>query len=267
MLSYPEIDPVIFTINLHYFSIPIRWYSLMYVIGFFVVTWFLRASSKRKTLQLTKQEIESVMVYGFFGLIIGARLFYVLFYNLSDYIKNPWTILKTWEGGLSFHGAITGICVAVYLFARKYRRSFLNITDHVSLAAPVGLGLGRIGNFINGELWGRATDVPWAMVFPHADHQPRHPSQLYESFFEGPFLLLCLFIVYRRSPTTGVLTGIFAILYGFMRFFIEFFREPDRQLGFVLGPFSMGQLLSMAMWAVGAFILIYARDVARKQYN
>lgn len=254
MLSYPQIDPVIFEIG----PLQLRWYSLMYVIGLMAVYYFFRYASRKGTLKLNDQEIESVMLYGLIGMILGARLTYVFVYNFDHYIQNPGEILATWKGGLSFHGAIVGIAISLIIFARKHKKNFFNITDHMVTVAPIGLGFGRIGNFINGELWGRVTDAPIGMIFPDAGPFPRHPSQLYESFFEGWVLLGIMWLFYKKQPRPGVISAFFLIFYATFRFFIEFFREPDTQLGTVLGPFSMGQILCAIMWVCGALILTYS---------
>lgn len=254
MLPYPQIDPVIVNLG----PIQLRWYSLMYVIGLMAVYYFFRYASRKGTLKLNEPEIETVMLYGLIGMILGARLTYVFVYNFDHYIQHPEEILATWKGGLSFHGAITGIAVSMLIFAKRYHKSFLNITDHMVTMAPVGLGFGRIGNFINGELWGRVTDAPIGMIFPDAGPFPRHPSQLYESLFEGWILLAIMWLFYRKQPRTGVISAFFLIFYGTFRFFIEFFREPDSQLGTILGPFSMGQVLCGIMWLCGALILTFA---------
>jgi phosphatidylglycerol:prolipoprotein diacylglycerol transferase len=251
VLPYPKIDPVIFEIG----PLQLRWYSLMYIIGLMACYYFFKFAARKGTLKLNDQEIESVMLYGLIGMILGARLTYVFVYNFDHYIQNPSEILATWKGGLSAHGAMIGIAAGVFVFCRRFNKSFFNITDHMVAIAPVGLGFGRIGNFINGELWGRVTDAPIGMIFPDGGPFPRHPSQLYESLFEGWILLAIMMLFYRKQPRTGILSGFFLIFYGTFRFFIEFFREPDSQLGEVLGPFSMGQVLCGLMWAIGALII------------
>ncbi len=251
MLQYPKIDPVIFELG----PLQLRWYSLMYIIGLMACYYFFKYASRKGTLKLNNQEIESVMLYGLIGMILGARLTYVFVYNFDHYMQHPGEILATWKGGLSAHGAMVGIATGVLIFCKRFNKSFFNITDHMVTIAPVGLGFGRIGNFINGELWGRVTDSPLGMIFPDAGPFPRHPSQLYESFFEGWLMLAIMLLFYRKQPRTGVISGFFLIFYGTFRFFIEFFREPDAQLGEVLGPFSMGQVLCALMWILGVLII------------
>lgn len=253
MFTYPEIDPVIFSLG----PLQLRWYSLMYIIGMIAVAGFLRYSSKRGTLKMTVEQIEGLMIYGMLGMILGARLTYVLVYNPSYYFANPTEIPAVWKGGLSFHGAFIGICLATLIFCRKNHINYFNVTDHIALSCPVGLGFGRLGNFINGELWGRVTDSPWGMVFPGAGPLPRHPSQLYQAFTEGVVLLACVWIVRSFKPRVGVISGAWVLCYGVLRFIIEFFREPDAQLGFVLGPFSMGQVLCALMVIFGGGLMVY----------
>jgi phosphatidylglycerol:prolipoprotein diacylglycerol transferase len=255
-MQAPQIDPVIFSLGF----LQIRWYSLMYIIGLVAVFQFFKYSLKKKTLRATMLQIDNILAVGMLGMIVGARLVYVTLYNPSQYLANPQDIIAVWKGGLSFHGALIGICVGLWIYCKKAGLSFFNVMDHAAVAAPIGLLFGRIGNFINGELYGRVTDVPWGMVFPSGGPLPRHPSQLYESLTEGLLLLLILNFVRIKNPKTGVISGLFVLLYGVMRFFIEFFREPDSQLGFVLGPFSMGQVLCGIMWIVGAIIMISAQS-------
>ena len=254
MMQFPEIDPAIFSIG----PLQLRWYSLMYVIGLVAVYLFFRRGSRNGRLAMTYEQIESIMVYGLVGMILGARLTYVFVYNFDHYIQNPGEILSVWKGGLSFHGAFVGIALSVLIFCKRNKVPYFNVTDHICTAVPVGLGFGRIGNFINGELWGRVGDVPWAMIFPGGGPLPRHPSQLYESILEGWVLLAIMAFAYTRKLKSGVLTGIFILGYATFRFFVEFFREPDSQLGTILGPFSMGQVLCALMWAFGCFIIVLA---------
>lgn len=263
MLTYLQLDPVIFSIG----PMELRWYSLMYIIGLVTTFYFLRYASRKGTLKLNDQEIESLMLYGLLGMLLGARLTYCIVYNPTYYLKNPEEILATWHGGLSFHGAALGIAVAIFVFSRRHKKSFLNISDHISIIVPVGIGFGRIGNFINGELWGRVTEAPIGMIFPDGGPFPRHPSQLYESLFEGWILFGIMWLIYRRSPKAGVPSSFFFIFYATFRFFIEFFREPDSQLGAVLGPFSMGQVLCAIMWIIGAATLTYAVNARSEELS
>ncbi len=253
MVSFPNIDPVIVKIG----PFSIRWYGVMYLIGFATSYLLVKYHVKKKKIALSMKDVDSLYLFLIFGLIIGARLGYIIFYNLSDYLKNPLEIFAIWHGGMSFHGGLIGSIVAGILFCEKFRLDFWQISDLVIVTAPIGLGLGRLGNFINGELYGRVTDVPWAMVFPGGGSLPRHPSQLYEFFLEGVILFALLWFFKDRDLKAGIITSLFLILYGLFRFFVEFFREPDPQLGFILSPFTMGQLLSSIMILLGAGILVY----------
>jgi phosphatidylglycerol:prolipoprotein diacylglycerol transferase len=215
---------------------------------------------KRKDFGVSKLEVENLYFYLILGLIIGARLGYVLFYDIKMYLKDPLEIFAIWHGGMSFHGGLIGVLIVGIFFSWKNKKSFLKIADLFIVTAPIGLGFGRIGNFINGELYGRVTQVPWAMIFPtDKDLLPRHPSQLYESALEGGVLFLILWFLKDKKLPTGGLLAIFLSLYGLFRFFVELFREPDPQLGFILGPFTMGQTLSAFMIAGGIIFFFYLR--------
>jgi phosphatidylglycerol:prolipoprotein diacylglycerol transferase len=240
---------------------PIRlsWYGLMYVFGFFASYLLVRYQMKKKDFGISKPEVEDLYFYLILGLIIGARLGYVLFYDLTMYLKEPLEIFAIWHGGMSFHGGLIGVLTVAIVFSWKRNKSFWKIADLVIVTAPIGLGLGRIGNFINGELYGRVTQVPWGMIFPRGGPLPRHPSQLYESALEGGILFLVLWLLKDKKLPSGTLLAIFVGLYGAFRFFVEFFREPDAQLGFVAGPFTMGQLLCALMIVGGIGLLFYLR--------
>lgn len=266
-MQFPNINPVFFRIERHDLGfhigpfdhigpIEFRWYGLMYILGFITVYLLARSEAKRKNLALTKDDIADLVFLMAIGLIIGARLGYILFYNFSLYISQPMQIFKIWEGGMSFHGGLIGAVLAAIYFARKKKIDFFQVVDLCVPAAPIGLGLGRIGNFINGELYGRVTDVPWGVVFPTGGDKPRHPSQLYEAILEGPVLLLILWIVRRYNVPTGVLSWTFIAMYGVFRFFVEFFREPDQQIGYLFGHISMGQLLSLPLLILGVTMIV-----------
>lgn len=229
----------------------------MYLIGFATSYLLVKYQIKKKRIALSMKDIDSLYSFLILGLLIGARLGYVVFYNLSYYLKNPLEIFALWHGGMSFHGGLMGSIVAGILFCKKFRLDFWQLSDLVIVTAPIGLGLGRLGNFINGELYGKVTDVPWAMVFPGGGPLPRHPSQIYEFFSEGVLLFAILWILKDKGLRIGILFSLFLILYGLFRFFIEFFREPDQQLGFILGPFTMGQMLSSIMILLGVEVLLY----------
>jgi phosphatidylglycerol---prolipoprotein diacylglyceryl transferase len=235
---------------------PIRvsWYGLMYVFGFFASYLLVRYQMKKKDFGVSKLDVENLYFYLILGLIIGARLGYVLFYDLKMYLKNPLEIIYINHGGMSFHGGLIGVLIVAILFSWKNKKPFWKIVDLFIVTAPIGLGLGRIGNFINGELYGRVTQVPWGMIFPSGGPLPRHPSQLYESALEGGVLFLILWFLKNKKLPDGGLLAVFLSLYGVFRFFVELFREPDEQLGFILGPFTMGQTLSSFM-IVGGIVL------------
>jgi phosphatidylglycerol:prolipoprotein diacylglycerol transferase len=255
MIPYPRIDPDIVRIG----PLAIRWYGVMYLIGFAASYFLVRYQLKRKKSALGPEDVDSLFFYLLVGLITGARLGYVVFYNLGDYLKNPLEMFAVWHGGMSFHGGLIGCIIAGIIFCRKYRVDFWQVSDLIIVTAPIGLGLGRLGNFINGELYGRVTNMPWGMVFPYGGPLPRHPSELYEFLLEGVALFLILWFLKDKKLKPGMLTCLFLILYGAFRFFVEFYRQPDPQLGFVLGPFTMGQVLSSGMILCGAAIFIYRR--------
>ncbi len=251
MILFPSIDPVIIRIG----PLSVRWYGLMYLIGFVASYLLVKYQVGKKKIALNKQDLESLYTYLILGLIIGARLGYVLFYNLGDYLKNPLELFAVWHGGMSFHGGLAGTVIAGIIFCRKQGFDFWRLGDLIIVTAPIGLGLGRLGNFINGELYGRVTDMPWGMVFPSGGPFPRHPSQLYEFLLEGVVLFAVLWSFKDKFLKSGTLISLFLILYGIFRFIVEFFREPDPQLGFILGPFTMGQALSFATILFAAGIL------------
>ncbi len=250
MLPYPQIDPEIFRIG----PLSIRWYGLMYVVGFLSAYLLV----KRELLRLGEAKriarLDSLLFYLIIGLVVGARLGYVLFYNLDYYLAHPLEIPATWHGGMSFHGGLLGAILAGWLWCRRHNEDFFFWADRFVLPAPIGLGLGRIANFINGELYGRVSQVPWAMVFPQGGPLPRHPSQLYEAILEGPILLAIMWRARRKKWPSGVQLAVFLISYALLRFLVEFFREPDPQLGFVLGFLTMGQILSLAMLVAGGLL-------------
>ncbi len=232
----------------------------MYVAGFIAAFFIMRKMAGEDDGALSSQDVEDLLFYLVFGVILGGRLGYILFYNLPYYTQHPSEILAFWHGGMSFHGGLIGTVAAGYLFAKRKKVSLWRIADYAAVATPPGLGLGRIGNFINGELFGRVTTVPWAMVFPHGGPLPRHPSQLYEAVLEGPVLFLILWSLRKRPLPRGGLLALFVVGYGTIRFFVEFFREPDPQLGFVLaGVFTMGQVLSFFMVICGLLVFIYLK--------
>ena len=254
-LPFPMIDPVLVQIG----PFAIRWYALAYIAGI-VLGWRLA----RRLVVLgpkvaTTEQVDDFVTWVTLGIILGGRFGYVIFYRPDIFLRAPWEILYLWQGGMSFHGGALGVIVALYFFTRRQGLNWVAFSDRVVCVVPIGIFLGRLANFINGELWGRVSDVPWAMVFPGAGPDPRHPSQLYQAGLEG----LCLFIllmvlVYRPAVRTraGVLSGVFLGGYGVARFIGEFFRQPDAHLGFLFAGATMGQLLSLPMMAVGAWLVV-----------
>lgn len=251
-MHFPHIDPVFFSIG----PLQFRWYGLMYVLGFILTYVIIRSEIRRKQLPLTADDAGDLVFYGAMGVVLGGRLGYILFYNLGFYLEHPLRIFAVWEGGMSFHGGFLGVVAAFILYARRKGVSFWTLIDMAAQCAPVGLGLGRIGNFINGELFGRETHVPWGMIFPGGGPLPRHPSQLYEALLEGVVLFCVVRFLARKSPRTGSAGWGFVAGYGLFRFIVEFFRQPDAQKGLYLDLFSMGQLLSFPMFLLGLFMLI-----------
>ncbi len=226
----------------------------MYIAGFASSYLLVKLQIIKKRLSVPRDFESSLYSYIIMGLLLGARLGYVIFYDPSTYVRRPLEVFAIWHGGMSFHGGLVGSVIAGILFCRKTHVDFWQTADLVIVTAPIGLGLGRIGNFINGELYGRVSDVPWAMVFPEGGSLPRHPSQLYEFLLEGVLLFIILWTVKDRGLRTGVLTSLFLMLYGLFRFVVEFFRQPDPQVGFVIGVLTMGQILSTGMVLAGAAI-------------
>jgi len=250
-IPYPNIDPVFLRLG----PLQFRWYGLMYLLGLMAGYFVIKARVAARKLPLTKEQIYDMIVYGAVGVFAGGRLGYTLFYNFSYYIQNPLKIFAVWEGGMSFHGGLLGTVVALWLFSKRRGIPAMVVADLAAGAATIGLGLGRIGNFINGELYGRITDVDWCMVFPTDGPECRHPSQLYEAALEGGLLFVALSLINRLHPPPGTVFWSFITGYGLCRIVVEFFREPDAHLGFIFGPVSMGQLLSFPMILIGAIML------------
>lgn len=250
MIPYPHIDPVIFRIG----PLAVRWYGMMYVIGFISSYLLVLWQISRKRLEITRSQVDDLYFYLVLGLLVGGRLGYVLFYNLPYYIDHPVEVLVLWHGGMSFHGGAIGTFVAGYAVMKKRGIDFFRMTDVIIPTVPIGLFFGRLANFINGELFGRASDAPWAMIFPEGGPAPRHPSQLYEAGLEGALLFSILWLYKDRKKRDGDVLAMFLMCYGVFRFFCEFFREPDAQVGYLLGFITMGQLLSLLMVAIGCFL-------------
>lgn len=254
MLNYPNIDPVAFHIS----SWPVYWYGLMYLVGF-VGGWLLLSWRIRKSPRgFTQDQVSDLIFFAALGAIIGGRVGFMLFYDFQSFLSNPLLLFQTWKGGMSFHGGCLGVLVGMTWCSYKFKKPFLALTDLIAPVVPVGLGAGRIGNFINSELWGRVTDVPWGMVFPNGGPAPRHPSQLYEFALEGVVLFLILWIYSSKPRPLGAVSGLFAIGYGVFRCTVEFFREPDAPIGYFFGWVTEGQLLSIPLILVGICILVWS---------
>ncbi len=255
MLNFPEIDPVIFSIG----PLKLRWYGLMYAVGFLLFWGLGRLHAARQHTVVQTHEVSDILFYGILGTVVGGRLGSALLYNFPYFLENPLYVIRIWEGGMSFHGGLLGVVAVLWLYQRARGHGFLRICDYVAPLVPLSLCAGRIGNFINGELWGRVTDMPWAMVFPGAGMLPRHPSQLYQAFLEGIVLFAVLWVFAKKPRPTGTVAGLFLLLYGVFRFTAEFVREPDRHLGFIAFDWlTMGQLLTIPMIVTGAIIIWWA---------
>ena len=255
MLIHPQFDPVALQLG----PLAIHWYGLMYLAGFMTFLWLGR--KRIATLNdplINSKLLDDIMFYGVLGVILGGRLGYVLFYKAAYYFAHPLEIFAVWQGGMSFHGGFLGVLIAMAWFAHRHRLRWLQLTDFIAPLVPPGLAFGRFGNFINGELWGRPTDVPWAMIFPKVDNLPRHPSQLYEFALEGVLLFTLLWLYARKPRPVGAVSGLFLIGYGSLRFLVEFTREPDDFLGLLSLGMSMGQWLSLPMVIAGVLLMVFS---------
>ncbi len=256
MLIHPQFDPVAIQLG----PLSIHWYGLMYLIGFLSLLWLGKWRANRYPEAGWKSsEMDDILFYGALGVIIGGRLGYVIFYQPAYYLSHPVEIAYLWQGGMSFHGGFLGVLAAMVFFARKTGKRWLAVMDFVAPLVPIGLGAGRMGNFINGELWGRTTDVAWGMVFPQVDNLARHPSQLYQFALEGVVLFILLWWYSSKPRPVGAVSGLFLIGYGSFRFLVEFTREPDSFLGLLSLGLSMGQWLSLPMIVVGIWMFLRAR--------
>lgn len=260
MLVHPQFDPVAFSLG----PVAVRWYGLMYLVGFVLFWWLGRLRARDAWRGMSRQDVEDLLFFGVLGVIVGGRLGYVLFYKPGYYLEHPLEALMLWKGGMASHGGIIGVITVMWLFARARGKSFLRVADFVVPLVPLGLAAGRLGNFINGELWGRAADPavwPWAMVFPQAgDGIPRHPSQLYQATLEGVLLFVILWWYSARPRPAGCVGSAFLIGYGVLRFVAEFGREPDAFLGLLALKLSMGQWLSLPMIVAGTALFVYFRS-------
>lgn len=255
MFVHPQFDPVALQIG----PLAIRWYGLMYLIAFLLVIVFgRRRINTQPWTRWSKSQLDDALFYGVLGTIIGGRLGYVLFYKLDYYLAHPLEIFYVWQGGMSFHGGFLGVIIAMALFARRTGKTWFNVTDFIAPLVPPGLAAGRLGNFINAELWGRPADGPWATVFPNVDATPRHPSQLYEFALEGVAMFVILWWFASKPRPLAAMSALFLILYGSFRFLVEFTREPDEYLGLLALNLSMGQWLSLPMILAGIGLMVYA---------
>jgi phosphatidylglycerol---prolipoprotein diacylglyceryl transferase len=254
MWDYPQFDPVAISLG----PVSIHWYAISYLVGIGLAWWLLVSKSRRKKLGWSDEAISDVVFYAVLGIILGGRIGYMLFYGHAQIAADPLVIFKTWQGGMSFHGGMIGVFLSLWIYGRKYQRSFFEVTDFIAPSIPVGLGCGRIGNFINGELPGRVTDVPWAAIYP-GEAIGRHPSSLYQALLEGPVLFAILWVFASRPRPVMAVSGLFLVGYGSLRFFSEFFREPDSHMGFVVFNWmTQGQLLSTPMILFGVGFLVFS---------
>ncbi|MBT5331199.1 MAG: prolipoprotein diacylglyceryl transferase [Porticoccaceae bacterium] len=256
MLPYPEIDPVAFSIG----PLSVHWYGIAYLLSFLGVWRIAVWQTQRPWCPIKKGQVEDLIFYGAMGVVLGGRFGYVFFYQFSRFLDEPLWLFKVWEGGMSFHGGLLGVIIALALYARRLEIHFLDLGDFIAPLAPIGLFLGRIANFIGGELWGRPTTGWWGMIFPTDPLAiPRHPSQLYEAFLEGLVLFVVLMLLARKQKTRGLLSGLFLLLYGSFRFLVEFAREPDAHLQDLLfGWMSRGQTLCLPMIIIGITLIVIA---------
>ncbi|MBX9604922.1 MAG: prolipoprotein diacylglyceryl transferase [Gammaproteobacteria bacterium] len=257
MIPFPHIDPVAFKVG----PVAVHWYGLSYIVGIALGWGLLHDRAARSDGRWTSEQVADLVFYAALGGVLGGRLGYILFYNFETYLANPLGIFKVWQGGMSFHGGALGMSLALAWYARAGKRPFLELADFLVPVIPIGLGLGRLANFVNQELWGAPTTLPWGVVFtnPAAGGVARHPSQIYEALLEGLLLFVILNLVARRPRPTGMLLGLFLMFYGLFRFAVEFVREPDAHIGYLAFDwFTMGQLLSLPMVIIGLVLVIAA---------
>lgn len=262
-LPFPAFNPTLW----EYGPFAIRWYALAYIAGLVIGWWLAIRLCERPRLfeprtPPSRSDVDDMLLWAAIGIVLGGRLGFVLFYDLDNYVAHPLDIPQIWKGGMSFHGGAAGMAIATWLYTRARKISFLTLMDVLISVAPIGLFFGRLGNFINGELYGRVSDVPWAVLFPRGGYLPRHPSQLYEAGLEGILLFTLLMVLvarFRAFATPGLISGVFLAGYGVARFIVEFFREPDAQLGYLIGGLTMGQLLSAPMILAGIGVIVWAR--------
>lgn len=257
MIPYPNIDPVAIELG----PVAIRWYGLMYIVAFAIAWLLARHRAKQAGSGWTAQQIDDLIFYGAIGVIVGGRLGSILFYNFDAWMSDPLMLLRIWEGGMSFHGGFLGVLVAMWLYGRKLGRGFFEVTDFIAPIVPLGLACGRLGNFINGELWGKPAELPWTFI---VDGVARHPSQLYQAALEGVALFIILWWYSARRPPTMAVSGMFCLGYGVFRFLVEFVRMPDAHIGYLAwGWLTMGQLLSIPLVVLGLVLLWLAYRPAK----
>ena len=264
MLTYPDIDPVVIALG----PLKIYWYGLTYLAGLAFAWWLAVRRSRQAFTPIAREQVDDLIFYSTLGVVLGGRVGYAVFYGAERLARDPYWLLRIWEGGMSFHGGLLGVILAAFLYARRHKIAFGALLDFVAPLAPLGLALGRLGNFIGQELWGRPADVAWAMVFPRDPFAlPRHPSQLYQFALEGMLLFAIVLWFSRRPRPTWAVSGVFALGYGVLRFFVEFYREPDAHLGIqALGWMTRGQILCVPMIVLGAYLLwrVYGRRPGRR---
>ncbi|WP_087016362.1 prolipoprotein diacylglyceryl transferase [Thaumasiovibrio subtropicus] len=259
-LTFPQIDPVLIKLG----PLAVNWYGLMYLFGFLFAMWLANRRADKPNSGWTRDQVSDLLFAGFLGVVVGGRFGYVFFYNFDLFLDNPFYLFEVWKGGMSFHGGLLGVIAAMGWYGRKHGRTFFSVADFIAPLVPMGLALGRLGNFINGELWGRVADVPWAMVFPTGGALPRHPSQLYQMALEGIALFLILNWFIRKPRPAGAVSGLFLFGYGSFRFIVEYFREPDAHIGLIGGFISMGQILSLPMVLGGLVMMVWAYKCNQK---
>lgn len=262
-IEFPQIDPILVSVG----PLSIRWYGLMYLFGFMFAIWLANKRADKLNSGWTREQVSDLLFAGFLGVVVGGRVGYVLFYQLDMFLDNPLYLFKVWTGGMSFHGGLLGVISSMAWYGYRNKRTFFSVADFVAPLVPFGLGLGRLGNFMNDELWGRVTDVSWGVLFPSGGYLPRHPSQLYEAFLEGVVLFIILNVFIRKSRPAGAVSGLFLIGYGSFRFIVEYFREPDEHLGLFGDFISMGQILSSPMIIIGALMMVWAYRADRQTEN
>lgn len=261
MIWEHNIDPVILHI---YKNIAIRWYPLAYILGFILAIFWFKHLKKKNILDLTTQQLDDLIFYCFLGVLLGGRIFYMIFYQFELLLKKPIELIKVWHGGMSFHGGFIGVILFIYLFSRKYKKNLWQLLSAAAFIAPIGLFFGRIANFINGELWGKTTNGEWGVIFPRAGPFPRHPSQFYEAFLEGLVLFLILYIIYKKTDHLYYIAPFFGMGYSVFRFLIEFVREPDRHIGYIfLDIFTVGHILSFGMFLFSFLVFYYILKIRR----